>query len=225
MKQSDAVQFLYRDLKTVTSDLVMKDYDRVFEEEMEEYFPFNDTIMNWLKDLYKSEKYGSFDESKLSLYFEKDHPFLFIRDLAHMNCWNLGYRRKDRRDHITGLMFSGNPSYALEATLALCRPSLINEETSQWFDFKQAMTNLETVPTDDMLLQGWKACANYYLYFQLSQGQPINREELYELLEPYIESIEVAQHEGSEALRQECGRLTQALRWQDTKTMMDGVSW
>ena len=106
MKQSDAVQFLYRDLKVATSNLVLENYDQVFEEEMREYFPFNDTIMDWLTNLYKSEKYGAFDENKLSLYFEKDHPFLFIRDMAHMNCWNLGYQRADRRDHITGMMFS-----------------------------------------------------------------------------------------------------------------------
>lgn len=225
MKQSDAIQFLYRDLQVVTSDLNLESYDVIFEEEMEDYFPFNETIMDWLTKLYQSEKYGAFDEDKLSLYFEKDHPFLFIRDLAHINCWNRGYRRKDRKDHITGLMFSGNPSYALEATLAICRPSLIEESTSQWFDFKQAMANLDYSPQDSVLVQAWKACALYFLYFQLSQGQPINREELLDLLDPYRESIEIAMYDGNEALRIECGRVTKFLRYDDTKTILDGLNW
>lgn len=225
MKQSDAVQFLYRDLKVVTSSLALENYDSVFEEEMREYFPFNETIMDWLTNLYKSEKYGAFDENKLSLYFEKDHPFLFIRDMAHMNCWNLGYKRADRRDHITGLMFSSNPIFALEATLCICRPSLINEKQSTWFDFKQAMTNLETAPTDSVDAQAWKACALFYLYFQLSEdGQSVKREELIELLEPYIETIEIAMYEGSQDLRQECGRITRVIRAEDTQTMLDGLS-
>ncbi len=225
MKQSDAIQFLYRDLTVATSNLVLNSYDQVFEEEMQEYFPFNETIMDWLADLYKSEKYSSFDENKLSLYFEKDHPFLFIRDMAHMNCWNLGYQRKDRRDHITGLMFSGNPTYALEATLCLCRPSLINDKQSQWFDFKQAMTNLELTPATDLDAQAWKACGLFYLYFHLSgEGQNINREELLELLSPYMEAIEIAMYEGSEELRQECGRITRMVRFQDSQTLMDGLN-
>lgn len=225
MKQSGAVQFLYRDLKVVTSRLALENYDSIFEAEMEEYFPFNETIMKWLSELYKSEKYGAFDKNKLSLYFEKDHPFLFIRDMAHMNCWNLGYRRGDRRDHITGLMFSSNPTFALEATLCLCRPSLIDETPSSWFDFKQAMTNLETTAKDNINAQAWKACAMFYLYFQLSQdGQSVSREELLELLEPYLETIEIAILEGNEDLRQECGRITRLIRAQDFQTILDGLA-
>jgi len=225
MKQSDAVQFLYRDLKVVSTHLALDEYDRVFEEEMREYFPFNDTIMEWLQKLYKSEKYGSFDENKLSLYFEKDHPFLFVRDMAHMNCWNMGYKRKDRRDHITGMMFSENPDFALEATLCLCRPSLINEEQSQWFDFKQAMTNLELAPQANHDAQAWKACALFYLYFHLSGSeQSVSREELLELLDPYRETIEIALHEGDEFLRQECGRVTGLMRTQTSQTFMDGLT-
>lgn len=223
MKQSDAIQFLFRDLQVVTSHLVMPSYELVFEEEMNEYFPFNDTIMEWLTKLYKSEKYSAFDENKLSLYFEKEHPFLFIRDLAHLNSWNLGYRRKDRQDHITGLMFSENHQYSLEATFCLCRPSLVTEPTSQWFDFKQAMNILEFTPKDDVLAQAWKACALYYLYFQLSDGQPIKRDEIFELVEPYLETIEIALHEGSQSLRQECGRITRSIRCQDSRTLLDGV--
>ena len=225
MKQSDAVQFLYRDLQVASSHLALSSYDQVFEEEMREYFPFNETIMNWLSELYKSEKYSAFDEDKLSLYFEKDHPFLFVRDMAHMNCWNAGYKRSDRRDHITGLMFSSNPTFALESTLCLCRPSMINEKQSQWFDFKQAMTNLELASTTDLDAQAWKACGLFYLYFHLSDdGQNINREELMDLLEPYMETMEIAMYEGDQALRQECGQVTRMMRFQDSQTMMDGLS-
>ena len=86
------------------------------------------------------------------------------------------------------------------------------------------MTNLELVPTDSMNSQAWKACALFHLYFQLSgEGQVIQRDELIELLEPYIESIEVAMYEGCEDLRQECGRITHLIRYQDSKTIMDGV--
>ncbi len=225
MKQSDAVQFLFRDLKVVSTDLTLNHYEQVFEEEMQDYFPFNEAIMDWLQELYRSEKYISFDENKLSLYFEKDHPFLFIRDLAHMNCWNMGYHRKDRRDHITGLMFSGNPSFALEATLCLCRPSLVDEKQSQWFDFKQAMTNLELANPSSMDEQAWKACALFYLYFHLSEdGQSVSRQDLIDLLDPYRETIEIALYEGDEALRQECGRITQLIRYRDNSTLMDGLS-
>lgn len=223
MKQSDAVQFLYRDLKVVTSDLLMDSYDLVFEEEMEEYFPFNANIMEWLGELYKSEKYGAFDESQLSLYYEKEHPFLFIRDLAFMNSWNMGYQRKDRLDHITGLMFSETPTYSVEATLCLCRPSLISEPVSQWFDFKQAMNNLEKIPEDDLFLQAWKACALYYLYFQLSQGQPIEKNDLNDLLEPYKEAVETARHQGEKELVKECEVIKKFLDSTQLKTTMDGV--
>ena len=222
MKQSDAVQFLYRDLKVVTSNLVLDRYDMVFEEEMKEYFPFSDAVMKMLGDLYKSEKYGSFDENKLSLYFEKEHPFLFVRDMAHMNCWNLGYHRKDRRDHITGMMFSENRVVALEATLCLCRPSLIDQTQSQWFDFKQAMTNIEYASPSSLDEQAWKACALYYLYFHLSgDGQNISREELLELIDPYRETIEIALYEGDQVLRQECGRITNFIRNRQTLTLSD----
>lgn len=223
MKQSDAVQFLYRDLKVVSTDLVLGSYNQVFEEEMQEYFPFSETVMDWLRQLYKSEKYMAFDENKLSLYFEKDHPFLFIRDMAHMNCWNLGYKRADRRDHITGMMFSENRSFALEATLCLCRPSLINETQSQWFDFKQAMTNLELAASSRLDEQAWKACALFYLYFHLSgEGQNIDRMDLLDLLEPYRETIEIAMYEGDQSLRQECGLITSLIRSENSQTLMDG---
>ncbi|MCJ8278035.1 MAG: hypothetical protein HRT44_12835, partial [Bdellovibrionales bacterium] len=128
MKQPDAIQYLYSDLKVVTSELVMPGYVHIFEEEIQDYFPFNEAIMEWLTRLYNSEKYSFLDEEKLCLHFEKDHPFLFVRDLAHMNSWRREFIRKDRRDHITGLMFSGNPIFALEATLCLCRPSRIKDE-------------------------------------------------------------------------------------------------
>ncbi len=223
MKQSDAVQFLYRDLKVVTTDLLMDSYAQVFEEEMEEYFPFNSNIMEWLGELYKSEKYGAFSESQLSLYYEKEHPFLFIRDLAFMNSWNMGYRRKDRLDHITGLMFSETPTYSVEATLCLCRPSLIGEPVSQWFDFKQAMNNLEKVPEDDLFLQAWKACALYYLYFQLSQGQRIEKNDLNDLLEPYTEAIETAWHQGEKELVKECEVIKKFLDSTNLKTTLDGI--
>lgn len=225
MKQSDAVQFLYRDLKVVTTHLLLRDYDSVFEEEMEEYFPFNPSIMSWLGELYKSEKYGAFDESQLSLYFEKEHPFLFIRDMAFMNSWNMGYKRKDRMDHITGMMFSENPSYCVEATLCLCRPSLIDEPVSQWFDFKQAMNNLEKVPQDDLFLQAWKACALYYLYFQLSQGQSIEKSDLLVLLDPYQETIETALYQGEDELIKECRLIKNFLSSKSLKTTLDGVRW
>jgi hypothetical protein len=225
MKQSDAVQFLYRDLQVVTSRLVMDNYDLVFEEEMQEYFPFNDTIMDWLKKLYQSEKYGSFGEKQLSLYYEKEHPFLFIRDLAHINSWNQGYYRKERRDHITGLMFSESRTYALEATYALCKPSMIKEDQSQWFDFKQAMQNLEQAPMSNMDAQAWKACSLFYLYIYLSRdGQEINRQDLIDLLEPYIETLEVALYEGDDTLKQECQLVTQVMRTEDTQTFLDGLT-
>ncbi len=227
MEQKDAVQFLYRDLTVVSTDLALTEsYDSVFEEEMQEYFPFNETIVQWLEDLYKSEKYSCFDENKLSLFYEKDHPFLFIRDMAHMNSWNLGYHRADRRDHITGLMFSMNPTFALESTLCLCRPSLVREEQGQWFDFKQAMTNLELAPLESPMAQAWKACGRFYLYFHLSQeGQSIHRQDIVDLLHPYLETLEMAQYEGSEALRQECGLVTRILRNETHQTIMDGMKW
>lgn len=222
MKQSDAVKFLYRDLEIVSSDLVLKDYDQVFEEEMQEFFPFNETIMDWLVKLYASEKYASFDEHKLSLYYEKDHPFLFIRDLAHINSWNLGHTSVERRDHITGLMFSGTPQYAMEATFAMCRPSRIGEPVSQWFDFKQAMNNAELAPLSDVSAQAWKAGAMFFLYFHLSgDAQNINRDELVELMEPYRETVDIAMHEGDQRLRQELGRITRMLRGDNTQEMLD----
>ena len=191
---------------------------------MREYFPFNDVIMDWLTRLYKSEKYTSFDENKLSLYFEKDHPFLFMRDLAHMNSWNLGYHRKDRRDHITGLMFSENPSFALESTLCLCSPSLVDQEQSQWFDFKQAMTNIELCSNSSLDEQAWKACSLFYLYFHLSdEGQSISRQDLIDLLEPYRETLEIALYEGDQALRQECGIVTQLIRGKSNFSLTDGL--
>ncbi len=224
MKQSDAVQFLYRDLQIVTSHLRVKDYDHLFEEEMREYFPFNDNIMVWLKNLYSSEKYSAFDEEKLSLYYEKEHPFLFIRDLAHMNSWNKGFQSSERKDHITGLMFSSTPQYALEATLCLCRPSLIHLQQSQWFDFKQAMTNLELAAQSDWTQQAWKACALFYLYFHLSDSSDnLFKEELKELVEPYEKTIEMALFEGTPDLKGECLRLSQMLSENTTsKTMLDG---
>ena len=54
MKQSDAIQFLYKDLKVVTSSLVIPGYVHVFEEELQEYFPFNEAIMEWLTRIYSS---------------------------------------------------------------------------------------------------------------------------------------------------------------------------
>lgn len=224
MKQSDAVQFLYRDLQIVTSNLSFKDYDLIFEEEMQEYFPFNETIMEWLRKLYASEKYSAFDEHKLSLYYEKDHPFLFIRDLAHMNSWKLGFERQERRDHITGLMFSSNPLYALEATFCLCRPSQIGKEVSSWFDFKQAMTNLEKASPSEWKSQAWKACSMFYLYFHLSQdSDSIDRNDLLELISPYQETLETALIEGGEDLRQECGIITRVVRGQSAQTLLDGL--
>ena len=112
MKPSYLIQLLYRDFNLVTSELVLPSYDQVFEQEMREYFPFNETIIHWLMDLYGSEKYACFTETNLSFYFEKEHPFLFIRDLAHINGWNMGHRGDERRNHITGLMFSEKPLYA-----------------------------------------------------------------------------------------------------------------
>lgn len=222
MKQSDAIHYLYRDLKTVTTSLVIPGYDLIFEEELQEYFPFNTAIVEWLTKLYGSEKYNQLDKEKLCLYLEKEHPFLFVRDLAHMNSWRLGFVRKDRRDHITGLMFSENPNMALEATLCLCRPTHITSEQSHWFDYKQAMTNLEQEVEGDWTIEAWKASAYCFLYFYLTaQGQPIQRAELMEVLEPYLPMIERGAREGSESLRQECGLITRLFRTDEPLSATD----
>lgn len=213
MKQSDAIQYLYRDLKVVTSSLVLSGYSYIFEEELQEYFPFSESIMEWLTGLYSSEKYSQLDPEKLCLYFEKDHPFLFVRDLAYMNSWRADFHRKERRDHITGLMFSGNPAFALESTLCLCRPSQIKLEQGSWFDFKQAMTNLDAEVDGGWEVDAWKACAYFYLFFYLTeQGQPIQRAELMEVIDPYLPLIEKGCHSENQSLRQECGIITRIFR-------------
>lgn len=224
MKIAEAAHYLSHDFQVVTQHLCLNDYAPIFEEEMQEYFPFSEDLLGWLKELYCSEKYNSLSPSQLSLLFEKDHPFLFMRDLAHMNSWNLGYRSPLRRDHIAGLMFSSNNTFALEATFCLCRPSLIGEKESQWFDFKQAMTQIEKSIDMDFKVQAWKACALFYLYFHLSEGQAIDRQELFELLEPYIESIEIAMYEGTPELKKECTLVTKTLQSQNSKTLLDCFS-
>jgi hypothetical protein len=222
MKQSEAVEFLYRDLQIVTSHLISKNYDQIFEEEMQEYFPFNENIMVWLRELYTSEKYSFLDKNKLSLYYEKEHPFLFVRDLAHMNAWNLGFERKERRDHIAGLMFSSQSTYSLEATFCLCRPSQILKEVSTWFDFKQAMTNLEKVDPAHWHEQAWKACSLFYLYFHLSEeSETIKTSEIEELIEPYRNTIEIALIEGNENLKSECLMMKKALGAKSTQALID----
>lgn len=224
MNQTEVLQFLYRDLQIVKSNLLIDDYDGLFEQEMQEYFPFNDDIMVWLTDLYASEKYSSYDESQLSLYYEKNHPFLFIRDLAHINNWYLGYDAKDRRDHITGMIFSGTPQYALEATICLCRPSQIKKEVSHWFDFKQAMTNLDFAGSMDWSMQAWKVCGLFYLYFHLSDSsQSIQQEDLLELISPYVETIEIAKIEGSHLLKKECAFIEHAITAKNTQHIVDGL--
>lgn len=225
MKQSDAVQFLYRDLQIVSSHLRLKDYDVLFEEEIREYFPFNENIMAWLRGLYAGEKYSAFDEEKLSVYYEKEHPFLFMRDLAHMNNWSAGMNSAERKDHITGLMFSNTPQYALEATLCLCRPSLIHLQQSQWFDFKQAMTNLEYAGSTEWSLQAWKGCALFYLYFHLSEkGSTLFKNEIEELISPYSKALEMGIYGEDDDLRKECTILNKMLAETQSRTLLDGFS-
>lgn len=224
MNQTDALQFLYRDLQIVKSNLLIDDYDGLFEQEMQEFFPFSDEVMGWLNDLYSSEKYSSYDDNQLSLYYEKNHPFLFIRDLAHINNWYLGFESKERRDLITGMMFSGTPQYALEATICLCRPSQIRKDVSQWFDFKQAMGNLDFAADMDWSMQAWKACALFYLYFHLSDNiQSVQQDEVKELISPYIETIELAKVDGSDLLKQECAIVEHATTAQNTQHIVDGL--
>jgi len=209
MQQSEALNFLKRDLSIVTSHLHMDDYPQLFEEELQEYFPFNQQILDWLAEIYQSEKYEAFDEDKLSLYYEKKHPFLFIRDLAHMNSWNLGHQDQELRlNHITGLLFSGNSNLAAEATLCLCRPSRIQMPAGSWFDFKQAMANLEHLNESNYRFQSLKAAALFYLYFHLSdEGTAVVAEDLVDLLEPYEEAIERGRLFGTSDLKKECAIL------------------
>ncbi|MCB0379120.1 MAG: hypothetical protein KDD33_11575 [Bdellovibrionales bacterium] len=222
MRQSDAIQLLFKDLRIVTNSLILKDYGLIFEEEMQEYFPFKEAIMDWLTELYSSEKYQNLKADQLCLLYENDHPFLFIRDLAHMNSWRNGFQRKQRQDHITGLMFSENPTMALESTLCLCRPSLVLENQSQWFDFKQAMNNLDSYVSDEWEVQAWKGCAFFYLYFYLTgEGQTPERAEVIQLIEPYREAIDYGLYHGDQALRQECGVMTRIFRNNDSMTPVD----
>ena len=223
MDGSKYLQKLKHDFEMATSQLVMPGYPALFEEELSEYFPFSEPIVDLLEKLYQSEKYISLKPSAMSYYLEEEHPFLFLRDLAHINSWNLGLYNKKRLDHIAGLMFSLEPVYAQEATLAICRPSLIDHEVSQWFDFKQAMKLLDVLPNDDVLLQAWKGCANYYLYFQLSKGHPVLGEDLQTLLEPYVTALEIAMHHGRDDLKSESELVMRSLRQTPNVTLVDSL--
>lgn len=227
MQQSEALRFLKRDLTIVTSHLHMKDYPQLFEEELQEYFPFNQQILDWLSEIYQSEKYEAFDEDKLSLYYEKKHPFLFVRDLAHMNSWNMGHQEQVLRlNHITGLLFSGNSNLAAEATVCLCRPSRIKKPAGSWFDFKQAMQNLEHLDESEYRFQSLKASALFYFYFHLSdEGTEIVPEDLVDLLEPYKEAIERGRIWGTPDLKKECETLSQVFTpGLLNRTLLDGFS-
>jgi hypothetical protein len=226
MQQSEALSFLKRDLQIITSQLELGDYPQLFEQELQEYFPFNEQTLDWLSEIYQSEKYEAFDANKLSLYYEQKHPFLFIRDLAHMNSWNQGYQQhSQRRDHITGLLFAGNSQMALEATFCLCRPTRINEPTGTWFDFKQVMENLDHVDESFYNQQALKAGALFYLYFHLSDSSHlIVTQDLVELVSPYREAIERCQLHGSAALKRECELMSQLFRPdQVNRTLLDSL--
>ncbi len=227
MQQPEALHFLKRDLTIVTSHLHMDNYAQLFEEELQEYFPFNPQILEWLSEIYQSEKYEAFDEDKLSLYYEKKHPFLFVRDLAHMNSWNMGHQDQELRlNHITGLLFSGNTSLAAEATLCLCRPTRIKKNAGSWFDFKQAMQNLEHLDESEYRFQSLKASALFYLYFHLSdEGTEIVTQDLVDLLEPYKEAIERGRIWGAPDLKKECEILVQIFTPGVLgRTLLDGFS-
>ena len=81
-------------------------------------------------------------------------------------------------------------------------PLLIHEKQSQWFDFKQALSNLEAPLTPNPKTQAWRGCALFHLYFHLSQeGQTINLHDLRELLQPYEEAIKAALYQDSQSLQ------------------------
>lgn len=226
MTSEETLTFLKRDLSLVSTDLELEGYEPLFEQEVSEHFPFAPHILQWLADLYSSEKYACFDEDKLSLYYEKKHPFLFVRDLAHINAWNQGYQdHKDRLNHVTGLLYSGEPLLATEATLALCRPSRIQKPCGDWFDFKQAMGNLDFLQEDKPQHQALKASALFYLYFHLSDDEAtIFGEDLVELIGPYEEAIASAYYWGSPVLKKECKILMQVFNEKaDKGTLMDAL--
>lgn len=225
MRQCDIIKLLFRDLKDASSELILKDYNNLFESEMKEYFPFSEEILGWLKELYTSEKYNELQGRDRSILLEKAHPFLFVRDLASMNAWQQGFMSDERKDHISGLLFSQTPSLALEATLCLCRMTHQDLKQSSWFDINQAMKNLEYSPNDSHELKAWKGCAYLYLYLALTDSDHLpDRQEVEQLLEPFMESIEYCRRHGSYNLHKQCKIVCNMVRPHRYDTLEDLVT-
>ena len=224
MRQCDIIRFLFQDLKESTSHLLLGDYHSLFEEEIKEHFPFNDEIQGWLEELYRSEKYNTLEGSDRSLFFEKSHPFLFVRDLATLNNWRMGYFNTQRRDQVTGLLFSMTEETALEATLGLCRPSLVDQKQSQWFDADKAMKNLELSVDGSENLDAWRGCAYYFLYmFFTSRDYPPSQGELRQMLGPFREAVDLELWKEGGSLKKECQIVDRALTSSPYFTVVDSV--
>ena len=224
MRQCDIIRFLFRDLKESTSNLILGEYPNIFEEEIQEHYPFEEEISKWLLKLYQSEKYNVLEGADRSLLFEKSHPFLFVRDLATLNNWRGGYHNAQRRDQVTGLLFSMTEDIAFETTIALCQPSLVDEPKSKWFDANQAMANLDFNTDDNKTAHAWKACAYYYLYMHFtSKEQPPNGDELAGMLNPFRRAVDYGFYNGDIQLKHQCGIVNEALAPEQFQTLNDAV--
>ena len=66
-----------------------------------------------------------------------------------------------------------------------------------WFDFNQAMGNLDRHCDSGLSSQAQKACALFFLYFHLSEeGQEVQRQDLLDLLSPYMDTLNVVENHG-----------------------------
>ena len=222
MRQCDIIRLLFNDLKESTSQLILGDYHDLFEQELQDHYPFNKEIEAWLVSLYQSEKYNTLEGDDRSLFFEKAHPFLFLRDLATLNNWRQGFGDDKRRDQVVGLFFSMTPDIALEASLAICRPSRLGLPVGSWFDAKQVMKNLEFQPDARPDVEAWRGSAFHFLYmFFTSPEQPPKQEELFVMLEPFQKALDFGFYHGGPQLKSECALALKALECQPYETMMD----
>lgn len=224
MRECDFIRMLFSDLNEVVQGLALEGYPPLFEEEVQENYPFSVEVKFWLKELYASEKYQTLTGPDRILFFEKSHPFLFLRDLATLHNWNVGYRRAERRDQITGLLFSMTKEVAFEATLALCQPNMVGQPVSQWFDESQILKNLDLDVEGNPTAQAWKACAFYYLYLHFAnRAQPPKHGEMLAMLNPFLNALDYGRWQGEERLKKACEQVLSILEPQKYQTLIDAL--
>jgi len=222
MRECDYIRLLFTDLQEITETLVLDDYPPLFEEEVQENFPFSIEVKYWLKELYTSEKYEQLKGGDRILFFEKSHPFLFLRDLATIHNWNAGYRRAERRDQISGLLFSMTKEVAFEATVALCQPNMVGQPVSQWFDEEKVIKNLEWGSSEPSKAMAWKACAYYYLYLHFANSaNPPKHDEMMAMLDPFLNALDYGRWQGDQRLKKACEQVLTILEPQKYQTLVD----